>query len=262
MEGTVATVSGPGSASATRSSSGRSRTASDARYTGSGRSRYHGGVQLIDDEALVLDSIAYRDRDRIVVFLARREGPLRAVLRGATGGKAPRAAATQVLSRVLLKARLRPGAELATCTSVDLLESSFPLAASLRAASAAAVVAELLLTFCPPGEDAERPFRLGASTLEALLGGVDPDVVVSYVTSWVLRLSGLMAEAGESGDVELEMPLQARPFLEVCRRQPLAEVRGPVPPMVQRWLDRRAREEAERPLRALTFYRSVASEVG
>jgi hypothetical protein len=219
-------------------------------------------VQLIDDEALVLDSMSYRDRDRIVAFLARREGPVRAVLRGASGGKAPRAAATQVLSRVILKARIRPGAELATCTSVDLLESSFPLAADFGAAVAATVVAELLLTYCPPGEPAERPFRLGASALTALLAGIDPDLVVSYVSCWMLRLSGLMAEAGETGDPELEIPPAARPFLESCRRNSLHAMPGPVPEGARRWLDRRVREEAERPLRALTFYRSVASDAG
>jgi hypothetical protein len=71
-----------------------------------------------------------------------------------------------------------------------------------------------------------------------------------------------MAEAGETGDPELEIPPAARAFLESCRRNPLSVIRGPVPEGARRWLDRRVREEAERPLRALTFYRSVAFDAG
>ena len=40
-------------------------------------------------------------------------------------------------------------------------------------------------------------------------------------------------------------------FLLKCRQRGVAEVSGPVPAAVARWLDRRVREEAERPLRAL-----------
>jgi len=214
---------------------------------------YHERVATLDDEALVLDHHPYRDRHLILSVLTRSTGVHRGVLRRARGGKAPLASATQILSRVHVSLFQRPQAELADIRRIELVTSSFPMAGDLRTSAAGAVVAELLATFCPPGEPAERSFRLGVSALEALLARRPADVVVAYVQFWTLALGGILADAETI--VAALGPVDSA-FLLECRRRGVAEVSGPVPAAVARWLDQRVREEAERPLRALSFYRS------
>jgi len=212
-------------------------------------------VSIIDDEALVLDHHPFRDRHLILAVLTHHHGVQRGVLRRARGGKAPPAAAAQILSRIQVSLYQKATADLATFRHIDLLTSSFPLASDLARSPASAVVAELLLTFCPPGEPAERSFRLGVSCLDALLEGKEADTVVSYAEFWSLALGGVLpppeaiaTALGERGQV----------FLVSCRHQPVREAPSAVPQDAAGWLDQRVREEAERPMRALSFYRELA----
>jgi DNA repair protein RecO (recombination protein O) len=238
-------------------------------------------MAFFSDEALVLDSHPFKDRHLLLSVLTRSYGVVRGVLRSARGAKAPHGAATQILSQVHTGIWQSPHAELASFRQIRLVTSSFPLAADLERATAAAVVAELLLTFCPPGEPVERPFRLGVSLLKGLLAGTDPHAAVAYSQLWVITLNGLLPplkQCAECG-AELTMSCAIRPsdnqplcpscapaeaeslspqgfqFLVACRHLPVTEVPGPVPPDCRYWLDRLARQEAERPLRALEFFR-------
>lgn len=238
----------------------------------------------LGDDGLVLDSRPYGDRHLLLTVLTPGHGPVRGVLRGARGGKAPAAAAAQVLSLVRVAAFLAPHAELATFRRLDLLESSFPLARDLGQFAAANVVAELLLTFCPAYEPAAKPFRLGRAALAGLLAGVEPDVVVAYTELWTLALGGVLPPFDRCAACErgLEPPISFRAadglpvcrrcaapdavalagedlaFLVRCRRLPLAEVSGPAPPAAAGWLDRAVRDAAERRLPALDFLRRHA----
>lgn len=211
-------------------------------------------MATIDDDALVLDHHPYRDRHLILAVLTRANGVQRGVLRRARGGKTPLAGAAQVLSHVRATLSYRPHAELADFRQLELITSSFPLARDLATSAAGSVVAELLATYCPLDEPAEKSFRLGVAALDALLSERPATVVVAYVQYWTLALGGVLADpesiAGEIGRRDAE-------FLTACRRQSLADVAGPVPIAAARWLDRRVRDEAERPLRALSFFRSM-----
>jgi recombinational DNA repair protein (RecF pathway) len=209
-------------------------------------------VPIIDDEALVLDHHPYRDRHLILAVLTRRSGVQRGVLRQARGGKAPTAAAAQVLSHVHVSLYQRPQAELATFRHIDLLTSSYPLTRELARSAAAAVIAELLLTFCPPGEELERSYRLGVACLEALLTDAHPGTVVSYAQFWSLVLGGVFSPSESNGDSLKSRDLEV---LSTYRKRAISEISQPVPTQTSRWLDRRVREEAERPLRALGFFR-------
>ena len=214
--------------------------------------RYHTPVPIIDDEALVLDHHKYRDRHLILAVMTRRSGVQRGVLRQARGGKAPAAAAAQILSHVQVSLYQRPQAELATFRHIDLLTSSYPLTTDLANSTAAAVIAELLVTFCPPGEEMEKSFRLGIASLEALLAGVAANTVVSYAQFWSLALGGVLPSLDMIGTSLGKDDLQT---LSKFRQLPVKELPARVPPRTARWLDQRVREEAERPLRALDFFR-------
>lgn len=205
-----------------------------------------------DDDALILDHHPFKDRHLIVAALTRSHGVIRGVLRSARGGKSPTAGSVQILSEVRLSFFRKPTAELATFQRVDLMNSSFPLARDFRQSAAGAVVAELLLTFCPPDEPAPRRYRLGAAALKALLAGCDPDRVVAYAQFWVLQLGGLMPPPA---DLEGNPSTDELAFFIACRRVPLADLALDVPPPAARRFDAMVRHDAERPLRALDFFR-------
>ena len=113
----------------------------------------------------MLDSRDYRERDQLVSLLTGSQGLQRGVFRKSRGGRAPRSAATQVLSFVRFSAYIGPHAELVSFQEIELIRSSYPLTSSFSAASAASVVAETLLVFCPVNEPAPRRFRLGVALL-------------------------------------------------------------------------------------------------
>ncbi len=209
-------------------------------------------MPVFDDDALILDHLPFKERHLIVAALTRSHGVVRGVLRSARGGKSPLAGSIQILSEVRMSFFRKAQAELATFQHVDLLTSSYPLARDFRLSTAGAVVAELLLTFCPLDEPAPRRYRLGASALAALLDSIDPDRVIAYVQYWVLHLGGLMPppETLEGDPTTDELA-----FIIGCRRVPLADLDLEVPASAVRRLDAMVRSQAERPLRALDFYR-------
>ncbi len=233
----------------------------------------------------MLDGRPYRERDLLLTALGERSGLLRGVLRGARGKRHARgAAAAQVLSEVVLSGFQRPSAELATFTEIEVVRSSFPLGRDLAGAATAAAVAELLLTFCQPGEPLPRHFRLARGLLSALLGATPPRTVLAYALVWVLRLGGVFPElhACSSCQRPTGIPLHlsaasghplcnrcappgsatlgedALRFLEVTRSS--APTQGlPAPPEgLLRWLERLARNEAHRSLKALDAWRTLA----
>jgi hypothetical protein len=216
-------------------------------------------VPTIEDEALVLDHYPFGDRHLILTVLTRHTGVQRGVLRRARGGKAPAAAAAQIMSLVHVDLYHRPEAELATFRHLDLVQSSFGLTRELGRTAAAAVVAELLFTFCPPAEPAERAFRLGASCLEALFGATRAETVVAYAEFWILMLGGILPPGDDIADAVGENGVQ---IIAGYRRHKVDKVPDGVPTIVSDWLDRLVREEAERPLRALSFYRKLATDRG
>jgi DNA repair protein RecO len=211
-------------------------------------------VPTIEDEALVLDHYPFGDRHLVLTVLTRHVGVQRGVLRRARSGKAPAAAAAQIMSLVHVSLFQRPTAELATYRHIDLVTSSFPLTSELGRSTAAAVVSELLITFCPPAEPSERAFRLGVSCLESLLSGIPADSVVAYAQFWMLALGGVLPEGSEIVEALGE---ENASTLAGYRRKNLAEVLGHPPAAVCQWLDRLVLAEAERPLRALRFYRQT-----
>jgi recombinational DNA repair protein (RecF pathway) len=220
---------------------------------------YHERVPVIEDDALILDHHPFGDRHLVLAVLTHRYGVQRGVLRRARGGKAPTAVAAQIMSLVHVGLARKPEAELATFRHLDLVMSSFPLTRELARSAAAAVVSELLITYCPPAEPSERAFRLGVSCLEALLEETPADTVVAYAEFWILALGGVLP-AGTT--IAKELDRDDAGLLARFRNKAVKEVRTTVTPALSRWLDSQVRGEAERPLRALSFYRQTIGSDG
>lgn len=216
------------------------------------------------DEAFVLTRYPYRERDLIVVLLARASGQLRVLARRARGARVPQATALEPLALVRVSYFERAQRELATLDEAVPVRSAFELARDPLAWAAGQVVAELALVFCPPGQRAEPAFRLVDHCVEALLGRRDPLCVAAYAQLWFVKLAGVFPEldtcvacgaalpagaraydAGDGGflcashargrTVE-RLPATAVEWLRRALRGPVAEVGGPAPPAALGWL--------------------------
>ncbi len=265
-----------------RAQAGGGGSVTGAVGSGQGGRRYHGEVDRFSETAVVLDSRPYRERDLLLVALGEQSGVLRGVLRGARGRRHARgSAAAQVLSEVELEGFQRPSSELATFTEIQLLRSSYPLATELERTTVASAVAELLITFCLPGEPAPQHFRLVRGLLTALLEGTPPRTALCYALTWVLRLGGVFPDLETCSSCGKPAPappaISAATGHPLCRRcAPSGAARldaaglrflqasrhtGPEgslpepPESLSRWLERLAREEAHRPLRTLDLLR-------
>lgn len=241
-------------------------------------------MTTFSDEALVIDSRPFREHHLLLTVLTPSAGPVRGILRDARGRRTARGAATaQLLSVVEISGFHKAGAELATFTEIELVASSYSLSRKLERAAVAACVAELLGTFCPPGEPAPTHFRLGVRLLQALLEDGDPPALLAYAITWMLRLDGVLPDLGAcaSCGTALTHPpialgsdgeprcrrcaeaglqkLNARDieFLGSVLGRPPGELSGPAPRGVTRWLQRLVREAAHRGLPALDFANTV-----
>ncbi len=245
---------------------------------------------LLSDDALILDHSPFRDRHLVLAILSAEHGVIRGILRGARKSKNGAGATVQVLSLVHFTSFRKPAADMTTFRQIDLLRSSYPVSTNLEASAASAVVAEMLLTFCPLSEPAPRRFRLGVAALDALLEGVDSSSVVTYVQLWILQLSGLFPDIGSCSrcDAPLEDNFRVsardgfivcgpcsdgpdRPdssdspvhrltskdfaFVDIASKTAPAALRGKPTTAFAAWLDALIRSAAEKPMRALEFFR-------
>jgi len=166
-----------------------------------------GLMALHEDDAIVLTRHAFRERDWVVVVLARGSGQVRLMARRARSLRSGQGQSLEPLAVVRLSYFERHGAELATLHEVSLIRSGFELAAQPEAWAAAQVVAELALVYCPQGQRAEEPFRLVDHCLQHLASGGDPLATVHYAELWFLRLSGVLPALDRCGRCEVALPV-------------------------------------------------------
>jgi DNA repair protein RecO len=166
-------------------------------------------------EALILRTYKLGESDRIVVFLTRDRGKKRGVAKNARqsrrrfgGGLEP-----MTFGRVGYVERERR--DLVLVNYVEPIRS--PLAAvSDDALGYVEYFAELLDECAPEADPNEGLFRLGASTVEAMAGGVPIEPLARYFEYWLLRLQGVYRPDPEASN-------GARAFLETARTSsPLA----------------------------------------
>jgi DNA repair protein RecO (recombination protein O) len=203
------------------------------------------------DEAFVLARYPFRERDLVVVLLTRLRGQVRIVARRARTLRGSRATAMEPLAHIRLTYFERPGAEMATLDEAEVVGSAYALAANPPAWAAAQVVAELALTYCPPGQRAEPAFRLVDRCVACLLGGSDPAAVAWYAELWFLKLAGVFPELERCGVCGVELGPGARTFDPqekrfVCAEHRPARAAVRISAAGSRWLQDASRLSLER----------------
>src|SRR5512134_932436 len=149
-------------------------------------------MALLTTEALVLRGYKLGETSKVVVLLTRDRGKVRAVARGARGGRPRYQSALEPLSEVRVTLHGRQGAELLRLGEAELLHSAFRAGEqSLDAAMFLSGCAELLDAFCPEGEAEDKVYRLALAVVRAAEAGTSPELLGRYLEAWLLRLHGL-----------------------------------------------------------------------
>ncbi len=83
--------------------------------------------------------------------------------------------------------------------------------------------------------------------------------MVAYAEFWTLALGGVLPSGTTLAEI---LDRDSTGVLTAFRNKAVMEVPTIVTPTVSRWLDGQVRAEAERPLRALNFYREIVPRGG
>lgn len=151
-------------------------------------------------EAIVLNTYAARERDKLVVFLTPDHGKRKGWAYGARSLKSRFGAALEPLAKVRIVYVEREADEVVRIESVDLVRSLFPAQQDLVTSVAASYIAETVDTFAQADDPSELIYRLLDRTTEALLAGSDPLRVVAYAEIWMLRLAGILPSLRNCGE--------------------------------------------------------------
>jgi DNA repair protein RecO (recombination protein O) len=180
-------------------------------------------VPLRESEAFVIDSRPLQESDRIVTFLTRSEGKVRAVAKGARRSRKRFGANLMLLSRVRLAWFEKEGRDLSRLESADLLESFYDLQADPERGAVLACCAEVADVFAREQQEDEAFFRLLGAVLQAVRCGADLDRALRYFEIWTLRLHGVLPDLLACGRCGASLPerggvLVRREGIVVCGR--------------------------------------------
>jgi DNA repair protein RecO (recombination protein O) len=143
-------------------------------------------------EAIVLRQYSLGDSDRIVVFIAREFGKVRAVARGAKKPKSRLAGRLEPLNHVRLEFYAREGRDLSQIRHVELVHSYLGKNPSLRQVYAFSYFAEVVNEIIQDNQPNNPLFRLILASLAAGEKTPPNASLVRYFEIWCLKFSGLL----------------------------------------------------------------------
>jgi len=131
-------------------------------------------MKLLASECIVLKQQPFKERDRLVTFLARDEGRLTGIARGAQKLTARGVGSYEPLSRGVIHYTRKAGVELVGIRKLDPVPPYLFLQADYEKFLYASYMAELV-SLCPiAAAEAEEFFALLAGALERLYAAADP----------------------------------------------------------------------------------------
>ena len=166
-------------------------------------------MPLYTTDALILRTYTLGESDRLVVFLTRDRGKKRGVAKNARQSRRRFGGALEPMTVGLVGYMERERRDLVRLEYVEPRRS--PMAAmDPDALGYASYFAELIDEWAQENDANEPLFRLGASVVEAMAGGVPIDPLARYFEYWLLRLQGVYEN-------DSRMSGEARAFLDSAR---------------------------------------------
>lgn len=163
-------------------------------------------MHAVTTDAIVLRAYNLAEADRIVVFLTRSAGLIRAVAKGARRMKSRFGAALEPFTVIKLTYHEKENRDLVTISNVEIVKSNFDLSEQMETGDVLAYMAELIGEFAPPHEADEKMFRMLNACVESL--SANPAYarsVMRYFEVWLLRLAGLFPDFRSCSECGVEL---------------------------------------------------------
>ncbi len=151
-------------------------------------------MSVHQSEALPLRAYSYAETHKVVVFLTRDFGQLRAMAYGAKSGHRNRyGSSLERLTHIRLTFSRRQHQELSVVQQCEIIRAFPDYSLNWEINLHLSYFAELLVEFSREEEEAEHLFRLSLAVLDAL-GRVPPALVARYFELWLLKLDGVLPD--------------------------------------------------------------------
>jgi len=151
-------------------------------------------MPILEDEAIVLRKYALAEADRIVVFLTRERGTMRAVAQGAIKPRSRLSGCLEPLTHVHLQYYAREGRELFRLGHCEIIHSYLGKNPTLDRVFGFSYLAELAQELAPENNPNALLFRLLLAALEAGEHAGVSDALLRYFEIWALKLNGWLPD--------------------------------------------------------------------
>jgi DNA repair protein RecO (recombination protein O) len=145
-----------------------------------------------ETEAIVLRQYALTDSDRIIVFITREFGKIRAAAHGVKNPKSRLCGCLEPLNHLRLEFYLREGRDLGKVKQVDIIHSYLGKNPSLPQICAFSYFAELANETVQENQSNSSLYRLLLTSLRAGQAEISIQALVYYFEIWCLRLCGFL----------------------------------------------------------------------
>ena len=149
-------------------------------------------MPIHEAEAVVLRQYSLSDSDRIVVFITREYGKIRAAAQGVKKLRSPMAGCLEPLNHIHLEFWTREGRELAQIRRTEILHSYLGKHPDLKQICAFSYFAEITNEVIQDNQPNQALFRLLLASLKAGERMSVNTSLVRYFEIWSLKLSGLL----------------------------------------------------------------------
>ncbi len=181
-------------------------------------------MPLVSLDAVPLRSQDYSETSRIVTFLTREQGLVKAIAKGSRGARSRFGASLEPLQRLRITLSMRSSRDLQTLTQADLLHPFARLREDLFRSTYAQALAELLARLVPAEQPVEELFEVLLDYLLEMEEGLgDPQLLflsaqlrVADLLGYGLRTDGCLRCDGSLAEGGTFVPARGGLFCRSC----------------------------------------------
>jgi DNA repair protein RecO (recombination protein O) len=158
-------------------------------------------MAILETEALVLRTYNFGEADKIVVFLTRTEGLVRAVAKSCRKLKSKYGASLEPFTVAKITYYQKENQELVALSRTEIVKSHFDLSGNAETLTGLAYMGDLVIEFSPPYEPNERLYRMVKACLDAICESQsDLQTILRYFEIWLLKLEGYLPDIRRCGE--------------------------------------------------------------
>ncbi len=170
-------------------------------------------MALHESEAIVLQSYALGEADRLVSFLSRAAGRMRGVAAGARKPKSRFGSTLERLSYVRIWYFENPTRELVRIRQCEMIESFLDAFRDYDSSVVLSILSEVSLAVLPDHEASDANFRLLLLTAQTVKRTGKADLPLAYFALWTVKLGGWLPPLDCCGFCGVVLPEGAPVFI-------------------------------------------------